>query len=612
MKAIKNIFFEYKKIIEDLRFGFKRFIKFQIATKMLITLVFIPIINLLINSLMKNKGVSTLANNQLFKFIISPQGILLMLLLIIIMSSIILIEVGGLVVLSHQIYLRKEESSYLEILKYCLFKIPRFKGVGGVLVLLNITIFTSMLRIGLSSNSINISKIPDFIMDYIYSNNLITVLYSILVLIVVVLSIRWIFSMNFIMLENNSSYEAIRNSGRLVSRNLKVFLKQFIGITLMNIFISLFLLVLWMILVYGLIKFVGIEPGAKRLILAFFKLFQLIIVISLSFLLLAFETQHYTRLYYKLYYNDISKIIVPLKLKERSYKTFLNKLFKRKRFIFISFVIILGFLTLVTKEIIDESVDAKYSVDITAHRGSSKEAPENSMLAIRKAIDNKADYAEIDVQETRDGNIVLIHDSNLKRLTGVNDYIWNLDYDYIKTLDISYGTKEYSLEENIPLLKEVLELSKSKIKLNIEIKPNNDNEETMARKVLDLIKAYNMEEEVIITSMNYDVLQKVKDIDSNIKTGYIMYAIVGDYEKLNVDLFSVEESFVTKRLVREAHRLEKEVHVWLVNNEDGLKRLIDLGVDNIITDEDEYFLSILEEEKEKDYFSKFLEFMIYY
>lgn len=107
-----------------------------------------------------------------------------------------------------------------------------------------------------------------------------------------------------------------------------------------------------------------------------------------------------------------------------------------------------------------------------AHRGSSYEAPENTMLAFKNAVKATADYIELDVHETKDGEIVVIHDDNLKRTTGVNKKVYNMTYDEIKDLDAGsyFGDEEEFKKCRIPTLEEVMSYTKGKIKLNIEIK----------------------------------------------------------------------------------------------------------------------------------------------
>ena len=114
---------------------------------------------------------------------------------------------------------------------------------------------------------------------------------------------------------------------------------------------------------------------------------------------------------------------------------------------------------------------------ITAHRGSSLAAPENTLSAVQAAIDDLADSVEIDVQLSRDGVVVLGHDASLKRVAGVNRPISALNWEELQKLDVgSWFSKSYE-GTRIPALSEVLELCSQKIGLNIEIKYVGKNSE---------------------------------------------------------------------------------------------------------------------------------------
>ena len=221
---------------------------------------------------------------------------------------------------------------------------------------------------------------------------------------------------------------------------------------------------------------------------------------------------------------------------------------------------------------------------ITAHRGSSSGAPENTMAALEKAVEEMADRAEIDVQETADGVIVLCHDTSLKRVAGVNKKVSDLTLEQIKKLDVgSWFSSEYQGEQ-IPTLEEVMEYAKGKIDLNIEIK-NLGNSSGLPEKVIELVEKHEMQEQCVITSTNRFYLKRVKAVNPEIRTGYIISAAYGNfYSDEFIDLISIRSSFVTERMIESAHEAGKAVHTWTVNGKVEMERLKQLGVDDMITD----------------------------
>ena len=235
-----------------------------------------------------------------------------------------------------------------------------------------------------------------------------------------------------------------------------------------------------------------------------------------------------------------------------------------------------------------ERVAIFHDTKITAHRGASREAPENTLAAFQRAIDDMADYIELDVQMTSDGYIVVMHDASAYRTTGVAKNITDMTYEEVKKLDAGYWFSEKYRGERVPSFEEVLKLVKSSpvsIKLNVEIKSSADSS-IAAGKVIELIKKYSMEQNCVITSFDYDALLAVKSMDEDIQTGYILSVAYGRfYENTNVDFFSVNASFLTKRTVDAIHNTGKQVYAWTANNDTSIKNLANKGIDNIITDE---------------------------
>ena len=231
-----------------------------------------------------------------------------------------------------------------------------------------------------------------------------------------------------------------------------------------------------------------------------------------------------------------------------------------------------------------ENVAIFHETKVIAHRGASYDAPENTMASFQKAIDDMADYIELDVQLTSNGEVVVMHDSNVMRTTGYDGELVNMSYKDIKSLDAgSWFSEEYE-GEKVPALEEVLELCQGKIKLNIELKPAG-NEDKLARNTVRLIEKYHMENDCIITSFSNSALMEVKAYNSNIKVGYILSVAYGDfYDMKDIDFFSVNAAFLSKRTIDAIHNSGKQVYAWTVNNKDSIKSLTNKGVDGIITD----------------------------
>lgn len=228
-------------------------------------------------------------------------------------------------------------------------------------------------------------------------------------------------------------------------------------------------------------------------------------------------------------------------------------------------------------------------VGITAHRGDQASAPENTIPAFEAAIDYGADFIELDVTQSKDGQLVVVHDNNLERVTGRNLNVWDLEYEQMRLLDAGSYTQTYSGEFGtlrIPLLEEVLQLCKGKIKLNIELKYNGHESADFVEQVVALIKEEGFQKQCIVTSINHDFIDKVVVLDSSLKVGYILLEQSDHMERFKeADVLSVYYEIINEDMISQMHQMGKEVHVWTVNEEKDLKRCIELGVDNIITND---------------------------
>ena len=230
-------------------------------------------------------------------------------------------------------------------------------------------------------------------------------------------------------------------------------------------------------------------------------------------------------------------------------------------------------------------------VNVTAHRGHSRAAPENTISAVRAAIESRADYAEVDVLMTADGVVVLLHDSDLKRVAGDGRKISDISFAEVKKLDVGSWFGPDFVNERIPTLEEVINLSKGRIKLNIELKVYGPDSRLIPE-VARIIRELNFESECIVTTFDYDSLLELKRLNPKLRTGLIIAHALGDVSRLDVDLFSVRANWLSDQVLRQAHRREKEVHVWTVNDPAEMLSFMKRGVDNIITDDPDILITV--------------------
>ena len=223
-----------------------------------------------------------------------------------------------------------------------------------------------------------------------------------------------------------------------------------------------------------------------------------------------------------------------------------------------------------------------------------------AVVFMGNSITDGCEWAELDVQMTRDGVVMVTHDTSLRRCTGRNENIYDLTCNEVRKLDAGHWFGQKYTGAKVPTLEEVLDLCKGKIQLNIEIKPNAATPELEAETVR-IIREKGFEKDCVITSQSYETLCKVKELDPEIETGYILALGVGTYYDLPAaDFFSVESTFITAGMVQQIHLRGKTISAWTINRQQDAEKLLQLGVDDLITDKPEIIAPLLARDKALD------------
>ena len=261
-------------------------------------------------------------------------------------------------------------------------------------------------------------------------------------------------------------------------------------------------------------------------------------------------------------------------------------------------------------EHMNPQVEYLRTIEVTAHRGASAFYPENTMSAFEGAIEFGADWIELDVQQSKDGKLFVMHDHSFYRTTGLREFSWNLTFDEIEQLDAGSFFSDAYAGEKIPSLEEVIQLAKENhVRLNIEIKPSA-NDKDIEKSVVDLVREMDFADSCVISSQMYGSLQKVKDYDPEISTLYVMSLAYGNINRLKAaDGFSMEAGNATPSMVSRIHNAGKQIYVWTVNNRKTINRMIDLNVDNIITDRVALVQECIYDSKTNDVIRQYVKFL---
>lgn len=226
---------------------------------------------------------------------------------------------------------------------------------------------------------------------------------------------------------------------------------------------------------------------------------------------------------------------------------------------------------------------------VTAHRAGPAPAPENTLAALELSIQAGADFAEIDVQRTRDGVLVVAHDADLMRTAGVPLRIAEADYAQVAEIAAvtqGPGQRIPPEERRVAALAEFLERARGRIGLVVELKYYGWDSR-LAERAIEEIRAAGMEDEVVLMSLSLPAIRQMRRVAPEMTVGYASAAAVGDVSRLPVDLLAVARQRATRPLIRAAHRRGVKVHVWTVNQVRPMVSMIERGADGLITDRPE-------------------------
>lgn len=236
---------------------------------------------------------------------------------------------------------------------------------------------------------------------------------------------------------------------------------------------------------------------------------------------------------------------------------------------------------------------------IFAHRGFKGCYPENTLLAFKKAIELGVDGIELDVQLTKDKKVVIIHDETIDRTTNGSGFVSSFSYEKLSTFNACHNFPEHDFEK-IPTLEEYFYLLKNfNIITNIELKTSKNQYPGIEEEVFKLIKKFNMEKKVIISSFNHYSILKMKKLAPNLKYGLLTDAWIinsGKYVKdLKINCLHPSYENMTEEIVKEIKSYQIEINVYTVDNEKDIRDMLNKKVDIIIGNFPDLALKIRDE-----------------
>jgi glycerophosphoryl diester phosphodiesterase len=582
----------------DFRRCFAVLVAFEVLFKLLTVLVVVPGMAVVLFHLVRETGRTAVTNNDILGFLLSPRGVLYGFLLGLKLLGLVLLEHAGVMALVAQ----KQTGRWAGLRQGFVLlasRAARVLRLTALVLVLAVVVFAPFA--GLTALTFQLLLGEQDINYYLairpprlWAACAIAGGLALSALAVAAyLFVRWCFALPIVLLEDCQPIPSLRASalrvrgvmGRvgavLLGWQAIAFLLHVVGLAVFKGIASL------------LLSGAGYRPSVAVPLVAVLLLAHVVMLAVLSFIAVVVHSLLLLRLYVN---RSVALGVLPADDWSPALEvgpTSPNRLLRRLEWGVASVVTVflIAYLALTVPFPLREQVQ------VTAHRGYSRKAPQNTLSAIREAIKVGADWAEIDVQLTRDGEVILLHDSDLKLMTGDGRKPGDITLAELRKLP---ARERFGLEfssERIPTLHEVIDTARGNIKINIELKFYG-KDHRLAKKVAELLREDEFEDDCFVASLDLEGVRLAKEHNPRLRTAAIVTVALGDVSRLDVDILSVNTQLVDDRLLHKARRSGKEVHVWTVNTRRGMRRWIESGVNNIITDDPELFFEVRKEREE--------------
>ncbi|MFY9268599.1 MAG: glycerophosphodiester phosphodiesterase family protein [Candidatus Manganitrophaceae bacterium] len=217
-----------------------------------------------------------------------------------------------------------------------------------------------------------------------------------------------------------------------------------------------------------------------------------------------------------------------------------------------------------------------------AHRGASGHAPENTRAAFEKGLTMGADGIECDLQESRDGVLVVFHDPTIQRLTGKEGRVEALPLSELSRLDIGSWFSPSFAGEKIVTADALVSMIPPPFLLNLEIK------RAAPRRIIDLIEKRGISDRTIVSSFNHPLLKEIRHLHSTLSLGYLVdrepwEEVFREAAALRAVSLHLSARRVTTKVIERAHQEGFDLYVYTVNEPARMRSLIERGVDGLFT-----------------------------
>ena len=583
-----------KKYIQAVNYNVKHIFYYELIVKLISFFVFIPLFKFLNNYIIVRYNIRFITIGSLKELLTHLSFDIFSVLFLILLSLYFIFDYTSIILITHK-GLDKEKINYFKIFKESIIKTLKVFLPKNILFLLYSFVLFVFINLGLILIAFNYIDFFNIILNMIFKDLLGTIIFINIIILLAFLIVIGIFGLHNYIIHDMSFIESFRN------KNLVINVKTIILVMLRKI-IPFVLVILFLIGSAELFFYLRTNITNNWI-----SLYEGLIIASIVIILFYYyiktninDVLFLSCCYYKNNREKVS-VFVDKNPINKNYKYFL---LAGVVLVYIIFVIV---LFNVNNSKIKYDFVYDYHVDITGHRGAFNYAPENTMASFQKANGMGLKYIELDVQPTKDGYIYVMHDFSLKRTIGLNKKGKNATWAEFNDLPVISDFPEYQ-NETVPLFEDVIKWAKNKdFIMNIEIK-SDMTDYLWLDNLVDIIHKYNYQDKCIIASFDINAIRRIRAIDETIPI-----VSLGNYfvEYEGVDYYSINYTAISSDMVNYIHNQGKKVFAWTVNDPDIVRNLINMNVDNIITNDPPMVQEVLNKHKNKNKVNELFNFLSY-
>ena len=557
---------QLKQSIHQVRKNLQLYIESVFFLRMLRVVIAMPLLSYLFLQILKVTGLSSITENTIFEIFSNPVAIIVLLLLGLMSVFFIYYEQAYYFMLAH---LQDTQEAYnlRTIIKKLNQKSRYFIHIQSFVFFIYFLLILPIASIGMSPGLANNLYIPHFITDELMKFQGGWLLYFSLLFLILYISLRFIFVVPYFVIEEKATiFQAVKKSWfatRKKSLVHLVYLLVIVGFYGLLLAVTTGVLLVPLMIVERILLIAA--PIVAGVTLSFL---QIIVFFSFGFLQGIFAI-----VLYRLAYNRTAEASVMVGGTKGFFVMRWSKWFYA--------ILAVAFISTVVGNTVSlTKILYQPKTQIIAHRGYMAEGVENTIGSLKAAKYANADFVEMDVQQTKDLEFVVIHDSNLSRLANRSDQVKDLTLAELQTIQVSAG----GFTDSIPSFEEYLTIAKDiDMKLLVELKLHGSESADMEERFVKMLQEKNVTEEYIVQSLDESTISRVKELDPEIRTGYLVALNIGNLPKTSADIVVIEEFSLNNRLIEQARDQGKGIAVWTVNREELVRRAFGLNVDGIIT-----------------------------